>query len=213
MKNTHNTAWKMYLNLLMWVILFWSKTLSAQDTLTLVTGAQLIVEIKEVNDEYVLFSLWADTTNIKLPLNRVHSSSYKGQNSNMFYLNPQEEKIVLASLPEEPISMEALARSDANMNYNHSSGSGTGTFVATLLGTPVIGLFVALGISATPPPDKKLNPPNKSLFKNKTYYDAYRKEAHKIKQRRVWAGFGIGVAADVVLVGIILSEIDNMVVY
>jgi hypothetical protein len=214
MKNSIKIEWKIKLHIFLSVILFICKTLSAQDTITLVTGTKLLVEIKEINDEYVLFSLWPDTIITRIPIDRVQSSSYMDGKSILFNLNPEEVKLALDSLPSDSAATVAMARIDARNNYKNSSGAGIGSFVATVLGTPILGLFVAIPVSSTPPSDTKLNPPNKALFENKIYYDAYRKEAHKIKKGRVWTGFGLGVTLDAILVAIIYSEFqDGMDIY
>ncbi len=52
------------------------------------------------------------------------------------------------------------------------------------------------------PKDENLNYPNISFMKNELYANSYRKEAKKIKNRKIWRGFagGFGVALFVGLV-------------
>ena len=183
---------------------------SAQDTLLLVTGAKVVVDIKEVNDEFILFTMWPDTMNItKLPLDRVDSFTTRDGKSHQFKLKPEEEKVILATLPQEPMGMEAMAKADAKKHYNYSKITGIGMFFTTVFATPVVGLMVAIPASATPPADKSLNAPNEVYLKNPVYYDAYKKEAHKLKKMRVWAGFGVGVVVDILITAIIVNSIEG----
>ena len=214
MKRSPNNIWKRSFYFILCMLIFCGRSGSAQDTLTLVTGAKLIVIIKELTNEHVVFSLWPDSLRLtKLPLDRVQSSSKLEGINNPFLLNPEEEKALLEALPADPEAIRITAINDANSNYKNSSGAGGGTFLATVLGTPLVGLLVAIPASVSPPPEIKLNPPDRSLFKNPEYYAAYKKQAHKIKQRKIWTGFGMGVVVDAVVLLFIAHEMSQMDYY
>ena len=176
----------------------------------LVTGDKLVVEVKEVNADYIFFSIWPDSVNVtKLPLDRVYGYTSSDGKTHQFNLKPEEEKVVKATMPDDTTAIKAMAQADARQHYNYSIITGIGTFFTTVFATPVVGLFVAIPVSATPPVDKSLNPPDTLFFKNSTYYDAYKKEAHKIKKRRVWTAFGIGVLVETMIVAVFVSQMNH----
>ena len=89
---------------------------------------------------------------------------------------------------------------DAN-NYYRGRNSGKGWVFATcVLTTPVVALIPAIACSLTPPSEINMNIPPTEVAQNQLYRDAYKKQAHKIKQRKVMANLGYGTLTFVVLV-------------
>ena len=88
---------------------------------------------------------------------------------------------------------------DAAHHYKRYKGAATGTLLTSLL-SPVIGLIPAVLCSATNPKIENLGYPNEDLFKQATYYKAYTKKAKKIKQRKVWSNWGIGLGVNLVVI-------------
>jgi hypothetical protein len=83
---------------------------------------------------------------------------------------------------------------DASQNYRFSSGK---TLWPTILLSP-LGLGFAIGFSSSTPKDENLKRfANTEHFKNEEYKKCFRDEAFKIKKRKAWTGFGIGMAINV----------------
>lgn len=98
-----------------------------------------------------------------------------------------------------------LAKSDARRYYDTYKGATTGTALTVFLASPILGLIPAIACSSTPPSDYNLNIPNEKLERNSKYYNCYRKEATKIKSRKVWSTFGISTLINTLLVVTLLS--------
>ena len=89
---------------------------------------------------------------------------------------------------------------DAKMSYyGRNSGAGW-TAVATIIGSPVVGLIPAVTCASSTPRERNLNFENTKLKNDPIYYNAYVKQARKTKAVSVLAGYVIGTAAWFILV-------------
>ncbi|MBN1639386.1 MAG: hypothetical protein JW866_10485 [Ignavibacteriales bacterium] len=95
---------------------------------------------------------------------------------------------------------------DASRYYTGYSSAATWTGAATILGGAVIGLIPAIACSSSNPERSSLTFPDSELAQNPSYYSCYMQEAKRIKSRKVWTMFGIGVAVDVAIVALIVSS-------
>lgn len=107
----------------------------------------------------------------------------------------------------KPEDLNIKGQIDAAHHYKRYKAAATGTLVTSLL-SPVIGLIPAILCSATNPKIENLGYPNEELFKQAAYYKAYTKKAKKIKQRKVWSNWGIGLGVNLVLI-LILTNWGN----
>jgi len=97
----------------------------------------------------------------------------------------------------EPMEMYRKGALDADRYYTNYKQAGGGTLAATLVGGGLIGLIPAIACSSTPPSESNLGYPDAQLFQNSSYYQGYTVQAKKIKSKKVWTNFGIGVAVNV----------------
>ncbi len=100
---------------------------------------------------------------------------------------------------KQPEDLNIKGQIDAARHYKRYKGAATGTLLTSLL-SPVIGLIPAIICSATNPKIENLGYPNEELFKQAAYYKAYTKKAKKIKQRKVWSNWGIGLGVNLVVI-------------
>jgi len=211
MKKYYHDNWKTIYKIILGFILYGCNIVSGQDTIVLINGNKLIVEINEIRSDYVFFSMWPDSTNItKLPIDRVQSISRFDDNEFSAYFDPEVAKSVMQDFPKDSAAITTKATAEANKTYKGSTGTAIATLFATVIGTPVIGTLVAVTASSTPPAYSKLTPPHKAMLNDKIYRKEYQKQAHKIKQRKVWIAFGVGVVIDAILVVLIVNSINNM---
>ncbi len=91
---------------------------------------------------------------------------------------------------------------DAEAHYKKYKGAGTATLFVSLL-SPLVGLLPAITCSATTPKEQNLGYPQANLFAQRDYYQGYTKKAKKIKQRKVWGNWAIGLGVNIVAVAII----------
>jgi hypothetical protein len=99
----------------------------------------------------------------------------------------------------KPEDLNIKGQIDAARHYKKYKGAATGTLL-TSLASPVIGLIPAILCSATYPKIENLGYPNEELFKQATYNKAYTKKAKRIKQRKVWSNWGIGLGVNLVVI-------------
>jgi hypothetical protein len=101
--------------------------------------------------------------------------------------------------------MQSRGKEDAIMNYKGKNSGAIGTGITAALTTPIIGLIPAIACSSSEPSDENLKYTNRELMKNADYNRAYTDQAHKIKRKKIWTGFGIGSAIWLVLVVLLSS--------
>ncbi|MBO9614221.1 MAG: hypothetical protein J7619_16065 [Dyadobacter sp.] len=108
------------------------------------------------------------------------------------------QKVQLYTI-DKPEDLNIKGQIDAARHYKRYKGAVTGTLLTSLL-SPVIGLIPAIICSATNPKIENLGYPSEELFKQATYYKAYTKKAKRIKQRKVWSNWGIGLGVNLVVI-------------
>jgi hypothetical protein len=89
---------------------------------------------------------------------------------------------------------------DATRYYRGYTGAGTGTFVTSFLVGPLLGLIPAIACSSTTPKRRNLGLPNTQIAENNDYYQGYAQQAKRIKSKKVWTNYGIGVGILLLLV-------------
>ncbi|QIL76202.1 hypothetical protein [Hymenobacter sp. HDW8] len=108
-------------------------------------------------------------------------------------ISKPESASVLGRTPEE---MTTQGREDARKHFK-APGAFWGTFGATAISIPVLGGLggVAAGaaIAASPPNDKNLIVPDKTLLNDPNYARGYEKQAQRKKLGNAAAGFGVGL--------------------
>ena len=94
---------------------------------------------------------------------------------------------------------------DASRYYTGYREAATWTGAATILGGAIIGIIPAVACSTSDPRSSSFTVPDAELLRNSTYYQCYAQEARRIKSKKVWTNFGIGVAVNVAVGLLILS--------
>lgn len=103
----------------------------------------------------------------------------------------------LTSYGQEDKRMYNKGAVDAMQNYRYQ-GDAIGTGVTSFL-FGAFGLIPAIVNTTRPVKDKNLGKRDPELWKNTAYQEGYRAQAKKIKVKRVWTGFGIGLGSGVVV--------------
>jgi len=101
-------------------------------------------------------------------------------------------------------SLMQQGREDAEQYYDGYKQGKWWTYGATVFSGGVLGLIPAIAISSTPPKDKNLNCPNDDLLRNHEYKKAYKYAAKRIKSRKVWGGYGLGIATLAIVFGFVI---------
>ena len=102
----------------------------------------------------------------------------------------KQDQIYIA--PIQNRSFIADGKKDAKLHY-HYKNSGRILTLITSSFYPIAGLVPAISYSSSAPKDKNLNYPSQKLYMSSQEYNkAYRKQAHRMKKRRLWGMFGLG---------------------
>ena len=88
-----------------------------------------------------------------------------------------------------------LKGSDEAMKYYKHHGGEIGTALAAFAGGGVLGLIPAVACSATTPKLLNLGIPKDAPIQDKDYLLGYCYRAKKMKQKKVWTGYTIGVVS------------------
>jgi hypothetical protein len=104
----------------------------------------------------------------------------------------------------KPENLNIKGQIDAARHYKRYKGAATGTLITSLV-SPFIGLVPAILCSTTNPKMENLGYPNEELFRQPDYYKAYTRKAKKIKQRKVWSNWGIGLGVNLVVILILAN--------
>jgi hypothetical protein len=187
-------------------------SMNAQDTIALKSKVVNAVKILEVNTEtikykridnpdgptYSVYKSEVDFVKYSNGIKENIDSLFKAENKGR-----PEVKVATPSNNALYASQDMTNKGirDAKIYYKHPGGSiGTG---AASLAFGIFGLIPAIICSAIPPKISNLNYPSEEMWKNNDYRRAYRSKAKKIKQKRVWLGFGIGFVGSIILVQLI----------
>jgi len=134
---------KCFLTLLLIVAAY---SVRAQDTIRLIKGNYLLVNIDTVTKYDIRYRKFEDKHKVKHSVSKsvVSNITYAdGRRDTLFVLN--ESGAILKRSPMLHVSDEAiyeLGRHDAQRYYDRYSSASTGTLLATFPGSPLLGLIV-----------------------------------------------------------------------
>ena len=159
----------------------------SQDTLFLLNKSKIICRVLKINFANVTY-ITTDTLTkhkeILIPKSLVRSVTY----ANGFF-----EIVSLRKIRKDEItSMFIKGSNDATVHYKHPGGS-IGTGITSFLTGGIVGLVPAIACSATTPKITNLGLPKDALINNKEYMLGYTYTAKKIKQKKVWGGYALGI--------------------
>ena len=174
---------------------------TCQDIITFKNGDELNVKVVEVGVNEVKYKKSEDGPQYAILKDSVFMIKYANGVKEVIAAKPTEVR------PLQPTEDEKIKRSkmlfekgrdDAYDYYNGGNGAAWGTLGTTLFLSGIIGLAPAIACSSTPPKQFNLNIPQSAYSKEQAYLDGYMKEAHKTKKRKVWTGWGIATALNII---------------
>jgi len=203
------------------IILAYVQTLFSQDIVYLNNGTEIKAKIIEITSETVKYKrfeqLDGPIRNILLP--EVLMIIYEDGTHEVFQKEEKNTNQTLRQdelLPFREPAGAFLAQTnnqdfcfqgqrDASTYYTGYREAATWTSAATILGGVIIGIIPAIACSTSDPQSSTFTVPDTELLRNSTYYQCYSQEAKRIKSKKVWTYFGIGVAVDLAIGLIIIS--------
>jgi hypothetical protein len=166
----------------------------SQDVITLKTGEDINAKIIEVGIKDIKYKKFdnIDGPSFTILKSEVLMTRYKNGTKDVYNIEKQEN-----SNDEE---MALQGTNDAGTYYKGRNSGKIWTGVTSVITSPVLGLIPALACSSSEPQQENLNVENEELMKNSSYKAAYHKKAHKIKKNKIWASYGIGSGAWLLLI-------------
>lgn len=99
------------------------------------------------------------------------------------------------------------AQADCRANYKTWKASTFGTLCLTIV-NPVAGLALAIPTTMTPPRIENLGMSDVDMLQEDIYFYTYRREAKKLKSKRAWAAYGIGLGVHLGIVFGIIAAVQ-----
>jgi hypothetical protein len=200
---------KPYKFLLTAAALLFTGIIMAQDTMTLLNREVILCKVKTINRSDVDYVLWTSRSGPVYGVSKTMIHKIQYETGGDLILNPMpvdEPKAMVRDSAVQGTYMQGVE--DARKHY-----FGYGPARTVSVGMGFLALFTS-GLSALPSalmsvktPDKqRLGLPDEALFdNNKSYRDGYLYEAKKIKSKKIWTSYGVGVGLFVVtVVGLVI---------
>lgn len=212
------------------VLIFSSIFVNAQDVIYKNDGTEIKVKIIELTTETVKYKnfeqLQGPTRNILLSdvfmiiyedgTKEVIKKDATTQAQTQTQSQPQQQQTPTIIMPkiESVLNNNSLSyqdycfkgQQDAARYYTGYSSASTWTGATTILAGGLIGLIPAIACSSSKPSMSSLTFPDQELMENTSYYNCYMQEAKRIKSRKVWTMFGIGVGVNVAVILLLTSS-------
>lgn len=169
-------------------------TVKSQDVIFLRTGEEIQAKILEIGIATIKYKKFENKEDLPIYIiskSDIFMIKYEGGTKELF---EEEKPISNESIELNVKSASELCtdgRHDAIMNYNTGRPFRAG-LIPTLIFAPA-GLLVSIIVADYKPNMRNLNAPDMSLIKNHDYKRCYVDEVKRMKRRKVWGGFGIGV--------------------
>ena len=179
-------------NILLFILFICSSNIiKAQDTLSMRSGENILVKVIEVGTSEVKYK---KLDNLNGPV----FSMLKSDLLMIKYANGTNEDFSSIKKIEEynlsGIDPYIQGKLDAQRYYNGYKTAGTIAFISNFAYIPIIpSLIFSIAATSKIPKDENLNYPSISLMQNEQYANSYRQEAKKIKNKKIWKNFRIGI--------------------
>ncbi len=169
------------------VSVFSQVTVVKQDTIVKVNGDEILGKVTEVTPGYIIFQKndSAQIINQVIPLEDLFMIKYSNGTREIITLTKTEKNL-------SSVEMYAKGQNDADLLYVGNRPM-VGTIISTFIYPPV-GLIEGIISASTAPKPKNFVVPEMNLLNNQDYISGYKKQAHKKKRKKVFIGFGIGIA-------------------
>jgi len=180
-----------------------SNIIKAQDTLSMRSGENILVKVIEVGTSEVKYK---KLDNLNGPV----FSILKTDLLIIKYENGTKEDFSSIKKIEENnfsgIDPYIQGKNDAQRYYKGDKTAGTIVLISNCI--PLVAIIPSLVFyianTSKIPKDENLNYPSISLMQNEQYANSYRQEAKKIKNKKIWKNFGIGMSLGSTVGGIAL---------
>ena len=168
----------------------------SQDVITKKSGEDIKAKVMEVTNSEVKYKKFDFQEGPMYTISKddIVMIRYENGSKDLMANDNSNNQKVEKSIPEKDNDMDLSekGREDAISFYTGKNSGAGGTAVFTFLTSPALGLIPAIAVSSTEPSDDHLRYPDSKLMKQAAYSNSYRRQAHKIKRKKVWSAYGVG---------------------
>jgi hypothetical protein len=159
----------------------------AQDTICFVNGIKKVAHVQKISMGSVVYrDTGKSAKDLMIAKKNVRYIVYKD--------GSYEILSVKNIRPTEMTPAFMKGSEDADKLYKHPGGA-IGTGIASFATGGMLGLIPAIACSATKPSAQNLCLPRTAPLTDKDYMLGYQSRALKIKQRKVWTGYFVGLGS------------------
>jgi hypothetical protein len=159
----------------------------AQDTLCLLNGSKLPVRVSSLTMSHILYR----DTGTTLTKEKIMP---KSQVRYLVYNSGRFEVMSLSNIsPDEMNFSFRKGQQDASVNYTGRRSGAVGTGVTSFLTGGILGLVPAVICSSVRPNTLNLALSREAPVSDKSYMLGYIAAAKRIKRKKVWTGYAIGL--------------------
>ena len=163
----------------------------SQDIITKKSGEDIQTKVLEISHSEVKYKLYSNQEGPTYTLLKsdILMVRYENGTKDIFDEVKESNPISTSPSPSSAEDMRMKGQIDSKLNYKGRRSGAGWTSAITILTSPVLGVIPAAVFSSIEPSEKNLNFPDAELMKNYDYNQAYVKEAHKAKKKKVWISY------------------------
>lgn len=186
-------------------IFFITNICHSQDAITTKSGVVIQAKVIDVTSFIVSYKKFNNLTGptYRMPSIEVSQILYENGSKDTF-ASPNDTDLIYQKAALDSAIMHQRGIEDANQYYR-GKNCGAGWVVAATL-NPILpvfgGVLVAAICGSQEPSEQNLNYPDAELMNNSEYNVAYKEQARKIKQKKLWKYFrttiGVGLVASTI---------------
>ena len=176
----------------------------SQDIITKKSGEDIQAKVIEVTTSEIKYKKFDNQTGPIFTISTMELLMIRYENgSKDIFTTPQNPVGQIQILGTDSAYFSKRGREDAIANYHGRNSGATWVTITTIYPLPILAGAAVAGIcSAQEPKDWNLNYPDSTLINNRIYSEAYKKQAHKIKTKKLWHSFRVTSVSVVIFVGI-----------
>lgn len=174
-------------------LLFSCCLLKAQDTLVMKNHSKVIVTLLEEDDKNIKYTSFFDPNGPALIIEKKDLES-------VIYSDGYEKMMNDSTITTTGTGKDLFIKGQVDAgHYYHGYKAASGSTLVISLVSPLVGLIPAIACSTTTPKESNLQYPDSDLYHKIDYQRGYKMESKRIKSRKVWRNWGIGLGVNLVL--------------
>ena len=182
----------------------------SQDIITKKSGEDIQAKVIEVTTSEIKYKKFDNQTGPILTISTMELLMIRYENgSKDIFTTPQNPVGQIQILGTDSAYFSKRGMEDAIENYHGQNCGAVWVVPATISAFTIPGIIVAFICSNQVPMDHNLNYPDSTLFNNRLYSEAYKKQAHEIKTKKLWHSYKVTLVSIAISLGIGLTFFGN----